>query len=409
MDEKARFAVGIDVGTDYVRAVMGTIGKDDEVSIVGYGEVASEGMRRGSVCELNSPVKAIDSCLRQVEGMSGVPVNSATVSINGPSILSTKIDGMIAVGVADHEINDEDLARIEDAAIAGKVPANRKTLELVPYEYILDGQGGIREPFGMKGARLEIRANVISTLAPDCDNLQKVCEGASVEVHRMIPSVMAAARSVLTNKQRENGVGIVDLGGATTSVAVYEEGELQYVGVTPMGGNDITKDLATVLMTVPEVAEELKLRFVTGKFEDGKDIVITRDHEKHEFSREQVNEVAEARLEEIFDSVRKHLKAAGYDKRLPEGLVLVGGGAKMRDIDAFARKQVELAVRVGKPENITGVADDVKKPEFATAIGLLFADRDMQDFAPVEHLPKIGGKNKSNAGGFFKNLLKKFK
>lgn len=409
MDEKARFAVGIDVGTDYVRAVMGTIGKDDEVSIVGYGEVASEGMRRGSVCELNSPVKAIDTCLRQVEGMSGVPVNSATVSINGPSILSTKIDGMIAVGVADHEINDDDLARIEDAAIAGKVPANRKTLELVPYEYILDGQGGIREPFGMKGARLEIRANVISTLVPDCDNLQKVCEGASVEVHRMIPSVMAAARSVLTNKQRENGVGIVDLGGATTSVAIYEEGELQYVGVTPMGGDDITKDLATVLMTVPEVAEELKLRFVTGKFEDGKDIVITREHEKHEFSREQVNEVAEARLEEIFDSVRKHLKAAGYDKRLPEGLVLVGGGAKMRDIDTFARKQVELAVRVGKPENITGVADDVKKPEFAAAIGLLFADRDMQDFVPIEHLPKIGGKNKGNAGGFFKNLLKKFK
>ena len=173
MDEKARFAVGIDVGTDYVRAVMGTIGKDDEVSIVGYGEVASEGMRRGSVCELNSPVKAIDTCLRQVEGMSGVPVNSATVSINGPSILSTKIDGMIAVGVADHEINDDDLARIEDAAIAGKVPANRKTLELVPYEYILDGQGGIREPFGMKGARLEIRANVISTLVPDWSPTQR--------------------------------------------------------------------------------------------------------------------------------------------------------------------------------------------------------------------------------------------
>ena len=242
---------------------MGKLGEDGVFSIVGYGESPTEGIRRGRVKDLAVPTNAIDASLKAVEAMSGVPVDSATVSINGSHIVSTKIEGMIAVGVANHEIDEDDLGRIEETAIAGKVPANRKILEIVPYEYILDGQGGIREPLGMCGARLEIRANVVSALTPDYENVCKIFENASPKVRARIlePSVTAAARAVLTSRQMENGVGVVDMGGSTTGVAVYDEGELQFVGVVPIGSNDITNDLATVLKTVPEIAEEIKIRF----------------------------------------------------------------------------------------------------------------------------------------------------
>ena len=412
MEEKARYAIGVDVGTSTTRAVMGKIGHDGKISVVGYGEVPSEGLRRGIVKELMSPPRVIDTCLRAVEGMSGIEVNDATVNVNGSHIGSTKVDGMIAVGVADHEIDNDDINRISDAAIAGKIPANREILSLVPYEYILDGQGGIREPFGMHGARLELRANVISALTPDCENVRKVCDAGNLRARALEPSVLAAARSVITNAQKENGVGILDMGSATTGVAVFDEGELQFTGVVPIGSNDITNDLATVLKTVPEIAEEIKVRFATAKFgSSDKDIVIKRGREEHRFDRKEVDEVVEARLEEIFEGVRKLLKHAGYDKRLPEGLVLVGGGSKLRDIEVYARDQVELAVRLAKPENVLGVSEEIMRPEYATAIGLMYADAEYQesDAAQGVDIYSSSKKPKSKGEGFFAKLLKKFK
>ena len=411
MEEKARFAVGIDVGTNFVRTVLGTV-KGEEVSVIGYGEVPTEGMRRGVVKELVPPAKAIDECLTKVEGMSGVKVDRATVGINGAHIGSTKIDGMIAVGVAEHEIDDEDIMRIADTSIAGKVPANRETLALVPYEYILDGQGGIHEPLGMHGARLELRANVVTALSPDCENLRKVCQSAAVEPHGPFePNVMAAARAVTNSAQRENGVGIIDFGGATTSVAVFDEGELQFVGVIPLGSNDITKDLATVLATIPEIAEEIKVRFASA-VRDGseKDITIKRGREEYHFKRKDVEEVVEARLEEIFDGVRKMLQVAGYDRRLPEGLVLCGGGAKLKNLDLFARKHVELAVRLAKPSGIIGVSEDILKPEYATAIGLMLGDNERcgMDFSDNNGRTQKKHKKKGH-GGFLSRFFKLFK
>lgn len=416
MEENARYAVGVDVGTNTVRAVMGKIGKDGSISVVGYGEAPSEGIRRGRVKELTVPTSAINTCLRAVESMSGISVKTTTTNINGSHIASTKVDGMIAVGVADHEINEEDLNRIEETAITGKIPANRETLALVPYEYILDGQSGIREPLGMHGARLEIRANVISALVPDCDNQRKIFENEDVQVkvRYLEPSVMAAARAVLTSRQMENGVGVVDMGGSTTGVAIYDEGELQFIGVIPIGSNDVTNDLATVLKTVPEVAEEIKTRFASGKFgENDKEVVIRRGRDEYKFARKDVDEVVEARLEEIFEGVRKMLKVAGYDRRLPEGLVLVGGGSKLRDIDVYAREQVELAVRLGKPESIFGVSEEVMKPEYSTAVGLMMLDgvaRDMQrESDNGGKRSKAKKQKKANGEGFLSRILKIFK
>lgn len=412
MEDKARFAVGIDVGTNFVRTVLGTV-KGEEVSVIGYGEVPSEGMRRGIVKELVPPAKAIDECLSKVESMSGVKVDSATIGINGTHIASTKVDGMIAVGVAEHEIDEDDIIRIADTSVAGKVPANRETLALVPYEYILDGQGGIHEPLGMHGARLELKANIVSALIPDCENLRKVCQSAAVEPHGPFePNAIAAARAVTNSAQRENGVGVLDMGGATTSLAIFDEGELQFVGTIPLGGNDVTKDLATVLATVPDIAEEIKVRFASPvKGENDKAIIVKRGREEYHFKRKEVDEVVEARLEEIFEAVRRMLQIAGYDRRLPEGLVLCGGASKMRGIDIFARKQVELAVRIAKPSGIIGVSEDILKPEFATAIGLMLGDNERSglDFDDGGKARKVKKTKKNKKGGFFSRFFKAFK
>jgi len=277
----------------------------------------------------------------------------------------------------------------------------------------LDGQGGIKEPFGMHGARLELRANVISALSPDCENIHKACEAGNLRVRALEPSVVAASRVIVTNAQKENGVGLVDMGSATTGVAIFDEGELQFTGVVPIGSNDITNDLATVLKTVPEIAEEIKIRFASAKFGGSdKDIVIKRGREEYRFKREEVDEVVEARLEEIFEGVRKLLKHAGYDKRLPEGLILVGGGSKLRDIEVYARDQVELAVRLGKPEGILGVSEDIMKPEYATAIGLMFADAEFQENdkgGVLDGIANAKKQKKPKGEGFFSKLFQKFK
>lgn len=372
MDEVSRYAVGIDVGTENVRAVVMSVAKDGATSVVGYGEARNSGMRKGVVANLVGPGEAIDRMLVEVERMSGHEINSAYLSINGAHVLSTKTEGMIALGPKDHEINLSDLERVEDSATTGRIPANRDVLEVLPMGYILDGQAGIRDPLGMTGSRLEIEANVLSALTPNCNNLRKAAEDiGKVQVEKLIPSVVASARAVLSERQMENGVAVVDFGAATTSVAVFEEGDLQYVGVLPVGSNNVTNDLAIVLEIDPDLAEDIKRRFVTGAFVDGdKDIIVKRGREEAHFKRNEVNKIVQVRLHEIFMGVRSELKRAGYDRRLPEGIVLVGGGAKMRDIEVFAKDVLEAAVRIGVPSGLGGVSEATEKPEFAAAVGL---------------------------------------
>ena len=373
MDNDNRFVTGLDVGTEHVRACLATVNKDGEISVVGYNEGPSAGMRKGVPANLAGPANSVDKLLIEVERMGGHEVHNAYVSIGGSQILSTKVEGMIAVGPADHEIVDADLDRIEGVAVTGRVPQNRDILDVIPLEYALDGQGGIRDPIGMSGARLEMRANVISALTPNCENLKKAMTGVEIHPDRLVPGVVAAARAVLTDRQRENGVAVVDLGAATTSVAVYEEGDLQYVGVVPAGSNNITNDLAIVLAIDPDMAEEIKTRFVTGDFISEKSPVIKIGREnksERTFDRKEVDEVVRARLDEIFAEVRKKLKTAKYDQRLPEGIVLTGGGARMRDIDQFAKYALEASVKIGIPQALGGVADAVARPEYATAVGL---------------------------------------
>lgn len=412
MDNDNRFVTGLDVGTENIRAIVANINKSGEISIVGYSEGKSAGMRKGVPANLTGPAEAIDRMLGDAERMGGCDVRSAYVSINGSTVISTQTEGMIAVGAPDHEINGADLDRVEDVAVSGRIPANRDVLDVIPLEYAIDGQGGIKDPIGMAGARLEMRACVVSALTPNCENLRRATMTADVEAKRLVPSVVAASKAVLTDRQKENGVAVIDLGATTTSVAIYEEGDLQYISVIPAGSNNITNDLAIVLAIEPEMAEEIKTRFITGNFDSEKSLAIkVGKNSERTFERKEVEAVVKARLEEIFGEVRKRLKAAKYDQRLPEGVILVGGGAKMRDIEIFAKKVLDAAAKIGIPQGFNGISEPIEKPEFATAIGLalLAAEETQTDFTPGSKSRKSPKKSsKSDRLSFIKKFLPKF-
>lgn len=375
MQEVSRYAVGIDVGTTTVRAVVGHIDASTGTpTIVGVGQAPNSGMRKGTVVNLTGPGKAIDEALGEAERMSGYQVDRATVSINGSHILSTRTDGMIAVGALDHEINHEDLARIEEVATLGKIPANREILDIVPHAYRLDGQDNIKDPIGMTGTRLEIDALVVSALTPHLSNLQRTVETAQVAPHSIVASGVAAARAVLGEQQMENGVALVDIGGATTEVAVYEEGDLQYVGVVPLGGVNITNDLAIGLKTDPEIAERVKLNHASAVERKNEVVTVKQGSETYTFETQDIDEIVEARLEEIFEAIQRELKKAGRAGKLPSGIIITGGTANLKGLVDYAKNYLGLAARVGKSSGYGGVADNIDQPQFATAVGLMLID-----------------------------------
>lgn len=359
-----------------MRAVVAHVDSSTGVpTIVGIGQAANTGMRKGVVVNLQGPGHAIDEALGEAERMSGYQVHGATVSVNGAHILTTHADGMVAVSGMDHEINPDDLDRLRDVATTGKVPANREILDVIPHAYKLDGQDGIKDPLGMTGTRLEIDAHVVSALTPYLVNVEKAADSAQVQPHNVVPTAMAASRAVLNEQQLENGVAVIDLGGSTTSIAVYEEGDLQYVGVVPIGGTSITNDLAIGLKTDPEIAEEVKVKHACALgHSDTEEVSVKRDAETFTFKTEEINEIVEARLEEIFEGIQLHLKKAGRAGRLPGGVVLVGGTSKLKHMAEYAKEALGLAARLGQPAGFGGVAEDIDKSEFATAIGLMLID-----------------------------------
>ncbi len=405
-EASSKYAVGIDIGTTTVRCVVGHIdGTTGVPTIVGVGSAPNSGMRKGTVVNLTGPAQAIDDALGEAERMSGYQVDAATISINGAHILSTHADGMIAVGSANHEITEEDIARIEEVATLGKIPANREILEVIPHAYKLDGQDNIKNPIGMTGTRLEIDAHVVSVLAPHLTNLQKASETAKVLPHSIIIAGVAAARSVLSEQQIENGVVLIDIGGATTNVAIYEEGDLQFTAVIPIGGVNITNDLAIGLKTDPEIAEKLKLEHasaVTRKEPSG--ISIKHGGEIHSFNTSDIDEIVEARLEEIFEAVNHELKRAGRAGKLPSGAVLTGGTAQLKGIAEYAKEALGLAARVGIASGYGGVADGIDKPQFATVIGLMLIDA--EGGGATKHNDKSRGKGAISKG--FGTLSKLF-
>lgn len=376
MQESSRYAVGIDVGTTAVRCVVARIDEETgKPSVVGLGKSSNRGMRKGTVVDLSGPAEAIDNALGEAERMSGYQIDEACLSVNGSHIVSTHVDGMVAVGDGGHEITHEDVLRVEEVATMGKIPPNREVLDVIPHAYKLDGQDNIRDPIGMTGTRLEIDAHVVSALTPHVNNLQHAAESAKVQPSSIVLAGVASARAVLSEEQKENGVALVDIGGATTNVAVYEEGDLRYAAVVPMGGINITNDLAIGLKTDPSIAEKIKIKHASAVVRsENSGVSLKHDGEILSFNTEEIDDIVEARLEEIFEAVEKELKRAGRAGRLPGGIVLTGGTSNLSHIDDYAKRALGLAARVGKTTGFKSVVDDIEGPEYAAALGLMLFD-----------------------------------
>lgn len=401
MNENSRYIAGIDVGTTTVRCVVASLNSENKPTIVGVGVRENSGMKKGVVSHLEGPYEAIDSALADAERTSGFTIDRAALSLNGNHILSTKSEGMVAVNSQNQEVSEEDLMRLEEVATIGKIPANREILDFIPYSYCLDGQDGISDPLGMRGTRLEVHANVISGMVPHIDNLRQVADKAQIEPAGIIPSVLAASSSVLSEKQKENGVAVIDFGATTTGIAIFEDGDLQYLRVIPIGGNNITNDLAICLKVTPEIAEDIKIKHaIAGIRDNHRDVMIKNGHEHYSFNTLEIDEVVEARLEEIFEEIQKEFKAAGCNKQLPSGVVLVGGGANMKKLAEYSKKSLELASQIGKIDIESTISEDVKKPEFAAAVGLMLEGL---HYTPEEN------KRESTHEGFFAKLFKRNK
>ena len=378
MNENSRYAVGIDIGTSKVRVLIADFDKDGSPNILGLGSAENSGIKKGVIMHPENVYRAIDKALAEAERMSGYKTERAAVSINGVQILSTKTDGMVAVSSEKGLVSDSDIDRVEEVALIGKIPENREILKFIPYYYNVDDQEGIADPFEMVGTRLEVYGNAISAPKLQVESIKNIFDGLDIYSNLHLPSVIASSQAVLTDNQKENGVVVVDLGASTTGVAIFEDGNLQFIENISLGGINITNDLAIGLKISPEVAEEIKIKHgFAFEREEGHDIVVKYGHEHYSFNTQEIDEIIEARVEEIFEEVRRVLKKSGFENQLPSGIILTGGGAALKGIDTFAKKYLQLAVRIGKNGIENTVSEKVKTLEYSAAVGLLIEMRNM--------------------------------
>jgi cell division protein FtsA len=374
---REHYITGLDIGTQNIRVVQAKLNQSTgELSVIGASEASATGLRRGVIVDIEEAVSSISSGLERVERMTGVPVTSAFVSVGGNHITSTASHGVIAVSRADGEISENDIVRVIDASQAISIPQNREVLHVFPKTFTLDGQTGIKDPLGMTGIRLEVNTIIVQAGTPFLRNLSKAIMQAGLEIEDLVLAPCAAAESVLTKRQKDLGVCLVDLGAGTTSVAVYEEGDLLHTTVLPAGQMHITNDIAIGLRCSIDTAEKVKIAYghadpkAIDKLEEI-DLSKIDPSEEESATRSYVVEIIEARLEEIFDLVRAELKKINRDGKLPAGLVLTGGGSKLPGVADFAKKELRLPVVLGSVQNINTIIDRVDDPSFATAVGLI--------------------------------------
>ena len=380
--------VGLDIGSTKVCCIVGLHEEGAALpSVIGVGTAPTSGMRKGVVVDVEETVSAITAAVDEAERISGVAIDQATISIDGAHVASQNSKGVIAVGRADQEIMVEDLVRVEEAAMAIQLAPNREIIQVFPRSYSVDGQTNIKDPVGMHGVRLEVESHIITGSVPAIKNLDRSIHQAGIAISGQILVPLAAARAVLTKRQKELGVALVDIGAGTTGVAVYEEGDILYSSVIPVGAGHVTNDLAIGLKTNVDTAEKIKLKYVrahTSKANLSEKIRIEElDGEDNVVTRRELQNIAGARLDEIFHLVRLELKKVGKDVMLPGGVVLTGGGAKMTGIDELAKEALQLPVSIGKPEGFSGIVDRINDPAFAAPVGLMLENMSHAQMEPA--------------------------
>lgn len=375
---RGRYYVGLDIGSAEIRAVIAQEVSDEEpLRVIGVGIAPSFGMRRGVVADTESVAKACNSALEQAERMAGHPAESLVASVSGTEIVCQDALGVIAVGRADGEVVEDDVARVlEEAQARLTLALNREIIHVIPKDYRLDDQKNIKNPVGMHGVRLEMNALIVSGSTAHLKNISRSLDQAGTNAESFVVEPLASAEAVLSAKQKELGTVLINIGGSTTSLAVFEDGDLLHLAVLPIGSGHITNDIAIGLRTSIEVAEAVKLQFGSATPEEISkkeeiDLSVFDSQEDVLVSRRHVAEIIEARLEEIFSFANGELKNIHREGLLPGGAVLSGGGALLPGAVDLAKRVLRLPVQIGYPKPLGGILDQVDTPQFATVVGLL--------------------------------------
>ena len=369
-----KLLVGLDVGTSKVVAVVGELSPEGNVEVIGFGSSPSRGLKRGVVVNIESTVQSIQRAVEEAELMAGCEINSVYTGIAGSHVRSLNSHGIVAI--RDKEVTPSDVERVIDAARAVAIPADQRVLHVLPQEFIIDAQEGIREPVGMSGVRLEAKVHLVTGAVSAAQNVVKCVQRCGLGVDDIVLEQLASSYACLTDDEKELGVCLVDSGGGTTDIAVFYGGAIQHTAVIPIAGDQVTNDIAVSLRTPTHHAEEIKIRYACALSQlanpdETIEVPSVGERPPRRLARQTLAEVVEPRYEELYHLVRDELRRSGFEEMIAAGIVLTGGSAKMEGAVELAEEVFHMPVRLGAPQHVDGLSDVVRNPIHATGVGLL--------------------------------------
>lgn len=371
--KRDEIVVGLDIGTTKIAAIVGEVA-DDGIDIIGIGTAKSRGLRKGVVVNIDSTVQAINRAIDEAENMAGCEISTVYAGISGGHVRGLNSHGIVAV--KDNEIRENDVARVIEAAKAVAIPMDREILHVLPQQYVIDDQDGIRDPLGMAGVRLESKVHIVTTLVTSAQNVVKCANRCGLNVADIVLEPLASAAAVIEDDEKELGVALVDLGGGTADISLFIDGAIVHTAVLPLGGGHITNDIAVGLRTPLDAAEKIKTKYGCAlpsmiEDDDMMEVPSVGGREARILPRKFIGKIIEPRVEEIFDHIRREIARSGYLENLAAGVVLTGGSAIMPGIADLAESVMGLPTRNGFPCGIGGLVDVVKSPQYSTGVGLV--------------------------------------
>jgi len=371
--------VGLDVGTSKVVALVGELTADGAIEIIGLGSQPSRGLKKGVVVNIESTVQSIQRAIEEAELMAGCEINAVYAGIAGSHIRSLNSHGVVAI--RDREVTHADVEHVIEAAKAVAIPADQRILHVLPQEFIIDGQEGIRDPIGMSGVRLEAKVHIVTGADSAAQNIIKCVQRCGLVVEDIVLEQLASSFAVLTDDEKELGVCIVDVGGGTTDIAVFSSGAIRHTAVIPIAGDQVTNDIAVSMRTPTQYAEDIKVRFACALSQlanpdESIEVPSVGDRPARRLARQTLAEVVEPRYEELFNLIREELRRSGFEEVIAAGIVLTGGSARMEGAIELAEEIFHVPVRLGVPGQVRGLAAAVQNPIYSTAVGLLLYARE---------------------------------
>ncbi|HMA12604.1 MAG TPA: cell division protein FtsA [Steroidobacteraceae bacterium] len=373
--------VGLDIGTSKVVCLVGEVGADGSVEVVGLGSHPSRGLKKGVVVNIESTVQSIQRAVEEAELMAGCEIHSVFAGIAGSHVRSLNSHGVVAI--RDREVSDVDVQHVIDAAKAVAIPADQRILHVLPQEYIIDGQEGIRDPIGMSGVRLEAKVHIVTGADSAAQNIVKCVQRCGLTVEDMVLEQLASSHAVLTDDEKELGVCLVDIGGGTTDLAVFSQGAIRHTAVIPIAGDQVTNDIAVSMRTPTHYAEDIKVRYACAlsqlaNSDESIEVPSVGERPARRLARQTLAEVVEPRYEELFGLVRDELRRSGFEEIIAAGIVLTGGSARMEGAIDLAEEVFHMPVRLGlpQPQQVKGLAEVVQNPIYSTGVGLLLHARE---------------------------------